>query len=237
MLKIAGAICAMVMCLSGPALAGAFEDGEAVYERGDIAGAIRLWRPLAEQGNAEAQVRLAEFYFTGFGVAMDRTEGLMWYRKASELGNARAQSQLAYIYWSGTGLQKDPAMAVNWWRKAADQNDSGAMLNLGKALKTGVGVPQDDVEAARWFMKASKAGTVEAQLEIGQALANGRGIPLDYVHAYMWMDIGARMLTKTDSRQSLDSRSQIAKKMTQAEIKLAKAMAEVCIESSYRKCD
>ena len=31
------------------------EDGLAAYERGDYATALRLWRPLAEQGNALRQ--------------------------------------------------------------------------------------------------------------------------------------------------------------------------------------
>ena len=34
-------------------LAGPWEDGMAAYNRGDYVPAIRLFRPLAEQGNAE----------------------------------------------------------------------------------------------------------------------------------------------------------------------------------------
>ena len=38
--------------MTGTALAGPFEDGAAAYDRNDYATAARIWRPLAEQGNA-----------------------------------------------------------------------------------------------------------------------------------------------------------------------------------------
>ena len=38
--------------LAGPVAAGPFEDATAAYGNGDYATALRLIRPLAEQGNA-----------------------------------------------------------------------------------------------------------------------------------------------------------------------------------------
>ena len=40
---------------AGPAVAGPFEDGEAAFSKGDYATALRLWQPLAQQGDARAQ--------------------------------------------------------------------------------------------------------------------------------------------------------------------------------------
>ena len=47
---------AFVVLLLGaaPSFAGPSEDAEAAYKRGDFASAFRLWKPLAEKGNAEA---------------------------------------------------------------------------------------------------------------------------------------------------------------------------------------
>ena len=42
------------------AVAGSFDDGVAAYDRGDYPTALKLWRPLAEQGNAVAQTDLYE---------------------------------------------------------------------------------------------------------------------------------------------------------------------------------
>jgi hypothetical protein len=54
---LAGLIVAVVM--GGAAVAGPFEDAVAAYKHGDYATALRLLRPLAEQGNARAQFNLA----------------------------------------------------------------------------------------------------------------------------------------------------------------------------------
>jgi hypothetical protein len=43
------------LSMAGGAVAGPFEDAQAAHSRRDYATALRLWRPLAEQGNAEAQ--------------------------------------------------------------------------------------------------------------------------------------------------------------------------------------
>ncbi len=44
--------------LAAPAWAG-FDEGVAAYERGDYESALREFRPLAEQGVADAQYNLA----------------------------------------------------------------------------------------------------------------------------------------------------------------------------------
>ncbi len=56
-----------VLVLSdGPkANAGAIEDANAAYFRGDHATAIRLFRPLADQGDALAQIFLGNMYVQG----------------------------------------------------------------------------------------------------------------------------------------------------------------------------
>ncbi len=51
------AIAILLSLLATPAWAG-FAEGVAAYERGDYATALREWRPLAEQGDAEAQYNL-----------------------------------------------------------------------------------------------------------------------------------------------------------------------------------
>jgi uncharacterized protein len=48
--------------------AGPFEDADAAYFKGDYATALRLLRPLAEQGHAGAQNRLGAMHATGKGV-------------------------------------------------------------------------------------------------------------------------------------------------------------------------
>ena len=58
MLKRALVAAVIAVTLTGAAAAGPFEDATAAYERGDYATALRLFRPLAEQGNADVQFNL-----------------------------------------------------------------------------------------------------------------------------------------------------------------------------------
>jgi TPR repeat protein len=51
------------VCLAASlAAAGPLEDGAEAAERGDYATALRLWRPLADQGNPYAQYKVGLAY-------------------------------------------------------------------------------------------------------------------------------------------------------------------------------
>ncbi len=58
-----GFLALAIMALAVPANAGPLEDGLAAYESKDYATALKLWRPLAEQGNADAQNNLGFMYY------------------------------------------------------------------------------------------------------------------------------------------------------------------------------
>jgi len=46
-----------------------FQAGEDAYDREDYATALKEWRPLAEQGNADAQFNLGVMYEQGQGLS------------------------------------------------------------------------------------------------------------------------------------------------------------------------
>ena len=68
----------MAMTLAGTALAGPLEDAAAAYNRGDYATAVRLWQPLANGGDADAQFNLGQLYYRGRGVPQDYAEAAKW---------------------------------------------------------------------------------------------------------------------------------------------------------------
>ena len=81
------------------------------------------WRPSAEQGQAEAQFKLALCYSQGEGVAVDQAEAVRWLRKAAEQGYAEAQQALGVCYNKGEGVGGDQPEACKWFRKAAEQGN------------------------------------------------------------------------------------------------------------------
>ena len=136
--------------LVGPVAAGPFEDGLAAAESGDYATALRLWRPLADQGNAGAQYNLGFMYDNGRGVPQDYAEAVRWYRLAAEQGNASAQYNLGILYDFGGGVPIDDQEAVKWYRRAANQGYVSAQAILGIMYEEGEGVPQDYVLSHMW---------------------------------------------------------------------------------------
>jgi uncharacterized protein len=72
----------------------ALSDAEQAYQKGNYAKAAKLYRPLAQRGDAIAQTLLGVLYVNGAGVPKDYAEAVKWFRLAAEQGNATAQDQL-----------------------------------------------------------------------------------------------------------------------------------------------
>ena len=158
--KINAAIAAIVLvsAFAAPVAAGTFEDAVDAHARGDYAKALRLIRPLANDGDAAAQFNLGVMYLTGRGVQQDYSAAALWFRKAAEQGYALAQSNLGTLYLYGRGVTQDDTEAVMWFRKAADQGDAVAEFLLGDKYANGKGVPQGYSEAMIWFQRAAEQG-------------------------------------------------------------------------------
>jgi Sel1 repeat len=80
---------------------GAFGGWGAAYKHGDYSTALRLFHPLADNGNAQAQFGLGLLYNDGLGVPQSYAEAIKWFRKAAEQGLAPAQHNLGVMYRDG----------------------------------------------------------------------------------------------------------------------------------------
>ena len=96
------------------------------YEAGDYATALKEWRPLADQGNANAQFNLVMMYENGKGVPQNYVQAVKWYRLAAGQGIDKAQFNLGYMYENGNGVPKVPVMAHMWYNLAAANGFDGA---------------------------------------------------------------------------------------------------------------
>ncbi len=76
---------------------------------------FRSTREKAEQGDADAQVKLGVMYFFGDGVPLDDAEAVKWFRKAAMQGHTMAQRNLGSMYsGGGKGVRKDKVEAYAW---------------------------------------------------------------------------------------------------------------------------
>ena len=113
----------LMLSLTAPVAAGQLEVGMAAHDRGDYESAFRLWQPLAEQGDADAQTLLGIMYSEGRGVPQDDAAAAKWYRLAAEQDYASAQRNLGVMYYNGQGVPQDYIQAHIWFNLAASEGD------------------------------------------------------------------------------------------------------------------
>ena len=148
----------LLTCAGGVAIAQDLDAGLKAAQAGDFQTALKEWKPLADQGHADAQAFLGLMYADGEGVVEDDAEAAGWYRLAADQGLAAAQVFLGAMYANGRGVPEDDAEAVRWYRLAADQGVAIAQHNLGVMYYNGEGVLQDNVTAHMWFNIAGANG-------------------------------------------------------------------------------
>lgn len=146
--------------IATPALAVSIQEAVAIYERGDYPAAMKAFRALADQGNANAQFNIAVMYEQGQGVTRDLAQAFKWYRLAAAQGFPQAQATVAMMYDKGSGVERNPVEAVKWFKLAAGQGNFIAQAALGSKYLFGRDVPVDYVRAYMWFSFASAAGSM-----------------------------------------------------------------------------
>jgi TPR repeat protein len=153
-------------------------------DRGAFADALRLLRPLAGAGDAQAQTRLAELYRRGQGVPQDFAAAALWYRRAAEQGEAVAQNALGALYGAGWGVAQDHAEAVKWYRLAAEQGAAEHQFDLAVMYDNGLGVDRDFARAAEWYARAAGQGLADAEASLGFLYQQGAGVAQDFARAF-----------------------------------------------------
>jgi TPR repeat protein len=171
---------------SGSVYGDDFQDGVDAYNRKDYKEAVRLWQPLAEQGNAGAQSNLGNMYHKGLGVQRNFKEAVKWYRLSAEQGYAAAQYKLGWMYEKGVSVYypwmyeegervpRDDVLAYMWWSICGSSGDEGCVDKRNKVEK-----------------QMSPSQIQRAQFYVGLMYDDGRKVPQDYKEALKWYRLAA----------------------------------------------
>ena len=125
--------------------------------------ALRKLQQSAENGDAQAQYRLAVLYHKGQGVPKDYGQAASWYLKAAEQGHAKAQLYLGLMYRNGRGVEQDHTQAAQWFMKSAVQGEGKAQYYLGVSFCMGTGVLKDYATGAVWLNRSARQGNSDAE--------------------------------------------------------------------------
>ena len=74
----------MAVAVAAPLSAQSVKAGIDAWQRADYAGAITIWRPLAEGGDADAQFNLGQAYRLGRGVPLDLAAAKVWFERKQQ---------------------------------------------------------------------------------------------------------------------------------------------------------
>lgn len=142
-----------------PAAAQSVRAGIEAWQKGDTAGAVAIWRPLAEKGDADAAFNLGQAYRLGKGVPIDLAKAQDWLDRAARKGHVDAQATLGLLlFQNGNRIS-----AMRWLNAAAEAGEPRALLMVGTALYNGDGVTEDHVKAYAYISRAAAQGLEPAK--------------------------------------------------------------------------
>ena len=177
----------VLMAAPAPAGAVTFEQATATFDAHDYATAFSQFSALAHAGDARAQMKLSQLYYTGLGVAQDKLQTAVWVRKAAEQGLPDAQLGLGAMYDAGTVIPQDKAGAFDWFMKAAMQGNREAQQRVAIAYVAGNGVAKNTQLGFEWEHKAAAQGLPEAEAGLGIMYRHGEGTSPDIAQAAAWI--------------------------------------------------
>lgn len=140
-----------------PALADV-KAGVDAWSRGDFAGAVREWQPLADKGDPDAQFDLAQAYKQGRGVAPDMARAQAYYAKAAAQGHVQAADAYGLLLFQNGEREK----AMPYIEASAGRGDPRAQYILGIAHFNGDLAPKDWVRAYALLTLAREGGLEQA---------------------------------------------------------------------------
>jgi len=155
---------ACIALLSAPVSAQSVKAGIEAWQRSDYAGAVTIWRPLAEKGDADAQFNLGQAYRLGKGVPLNLGAAQTWFERAASSGHVDAETTLGLLLFQNG----DRAGGLKWLRRAAEQGEPRAMLVYGTALYNGDIVTQDRLLGYSFISRAASAGLPPAKDTLAQ---------------------------------------------------------------------
>lgn len=158
----------MLLIMAPPGMAGDRQRGAALLQR------------AADQGDAEAALRLGLAYGNGFTGTIDTALAVRYLRMAAGTGNAEAAFALSAYAWDGRGMARDEGLALRLLEEAASRGHVQAQVAFGlHHLNQFIGGwLSDPGEAVRWLERAAAGGAPEAMHLLGRIkVEHGREAP------------------------------------------------------------
>jgi TPR repeat protein len=247
---ISGIIIFWLMSSVPMVYAEAFVAGLNAIDRQHYSTAFRAFKPMAEQGIAEAQNNIGFLYEKGFGVKRNYATAIGWYTRSANQDLPEAQHNLGMLNYRGYGVEQNMTIAKRWFTKASGQNLGPSHYMLGLIYYEGNDTQKNPIRARVHFQQAAELGDINGQFMFAYMLASGEGKKeekntfsdfgsifesdsnIDLKAAFLW----ARIASLNGYRDAENLAEFIRFQIDDNVILEIEALAEKCLESSYRNC-
>lgn len=107
------------------------QDAVDAMRTGNFAEAYCIMRPLAEDGDADAQYNIGWMYMNGYGLRVNDSLALEWWQSASQQGHRDASFSIGMLYSLGEGqVPKNTDKAIDYYLVAATEGHEDAVAIL-----------------------------------------------------------------------------------------------------------
>jgi len=234
--------------------ADVFVSGLNALDRNHYASAYRSFKPLAEQGAAEAQNNLGFLFQNGFGVRRNYNTAIKWYQRAADQGLAEAEHNLGVLNYRGHGVAQNYSVARRWFNKAAKKGLNDAHYMIGLMFYKGEGTVTSLERASRHFSIAAKSGGANSQYMLAHMILTGdaenpykqksKGAsPFDFSifeRESLNAVIASLSLAMLASQNGQDLAAQLIdfakSQLGPEEIAISEELVDTCISSDYKNC-
>jgi len=146
--------------------------------------AFEYYKKAAEQGDALAQIYVAEMYLEGEGVKKSNRQSFLWLNKAAKLGNPIAQYKVGFSYEYIGMLGK----AKFYYQKSIEQGNREskfqlACLYLNPPTRMFKGKLDKGIELLK---QSADQDYDEAQYKLGKCYETGLGVEASTSEAFNW---------------------------------------------------
>ncbi len=177
-------------------------------------------RPLAEQGDVNAEEAIGLKYVYAQGTIWSPKRGIAWLRKAARSGSADAACALGMVYGggptpAGPTLPSEYGKSVKWYERAAKQGWCWLQLAQAYGNKAGADADKHHILAyrrdlrseAHWWRQEAEPrssyptdypyakfphGNPRAQLQMALLYEQGTGVHKSYARARVWLQRAAQ---------------------------------------------
>ncbi|MGI4719025.1 MAG: tetratricopeptide repeat protein [Janthinobacterium lividum] len=192
-------IASLLLC--GAAFAGELENANALFEKKDYAGAMKIYTRLAAAGNPDAQQALGQMYFYGEAGQVDEARAAELFKKAAAKGNKVAIASLELI-----DQRVKRRADIDYWIKGYDGED----LKSGESRCAAPRIPamskiNTDIDRIGAAVKSWQDCYNRYVTKLNEAMPLNKRIPADI----------AKLMTKDETERSNAYLTQLEANLTE----------------------